>query len=136
MRHFIDKEGLGNKIECDSAGTIDFHTGKSPDARMRRAGSARGIEIKGAARQVRRSDLEEFDLVLAMDSDNLRDIQRLDKKGQATAAVKLFCDYCTEHSHTDVPDPYYGGDEGFETVLNLLEDGCGNLLAELKNEVE
>ena len=136
MRRLVDLDRLSDKIECDSAGTIDFHTGKSPDARMCRAGAARGIEIKGAARQVRRSDLDEFDLVLAMDRENLRDIQRLDRKSKGTATVKLFCNYCTEHSHTDVPDPYYGGDEGFETVLNLLEDGCKGLLAELRRELD
>ena len=135
MRRLVESEGLSESIECDSAGTIDFHSGKSPDARMQRAGAARGIEIQGAARQVKRADLEEFDIVLAMDRENLRDIQRLGKKGASPTRLKLFCDYCTEHKTTDVPDPYYGGDEGFETVLDLLEDGCANLLTELKREL-
>ena len=131
MRHLITADDSGGTIEwieCDSAGTIGMHEGNPPDDRMRSAGAARGIEILGAARQVNRSDLDRFDLVLAMDRENLADLQLLDPEQTARAKIRLFCDYCTEHDVTDVPDPYYGGDAGFELVLDLLEDGCAGLL--------
>lgn len=135
MRKLVEKEGIGDVIQCDSAGTIDYHEGKPPDPRMRRAGAMRGVAIKGVARQVCRADFERFDLILAMDDENMRDLRALDKEGVAGEKLKFFCDYLTEHRAMEVPDPYYGGDEGFENVLELLEDGCAALLQELKGAI-
>ena len=132
----VQEAGIAGQIICDSAGTIDLHTGKAPDARMRRAGAMRGIEIKGAARQVTRQDLEDFDLILAMDTENMRDLQSLNRGESASARLKMFCDYCQSHSVRNVPDPYYGGDEGFDTVLDILQDGCKSLLEELTSEIK
>ncbi len=128
MRAKVEEAGLETHIRLDSAGTAGWHRGKLPDARMREAGKARGYELQSRARQVTREDLAAFDLVLAMDASNLRDIHTLDPEGHHKAKVRLFCEFCTEHEEKEVPDPYYGGPEGFEKVLDLLEDGCAGVL--------
>ena len=112
-------------FEIDSAGTIGMHAGNPPDERMHRAAAARGIPTGGAARQVTSEDLHTFDLVLAMDPDNRA---YLDDLPPGTATVRNFVEYCTDHDDDEVPDPYYGGDEGFEHVLDLLEDGCAEII--------
>jgi protein-tyrosine phosphatase len=134
LRHLADASGQSAGLGIDSAGTIDFHTGKPPDSRMRDAGAGRGIVIQGSARQVRRGDLEKFDLILAADRDNRADLIRLagGEGAPGTEKIRLFCEFCTRHDDKEVPDPYYGGDAGFEHVLDLLEDGCANLLDRLK----
>ena len=133
FRHLAERDGAGISTECDSAGTMDWHTGKLPDSRMRRAASARGIDLLSRARHATRSDFDEFDLVLAMDRENLRDLEEIRGQRGARAELKLFCELCTDHDEEEVPDPYYGGDEGFEHVLDLLEDGCRNLIASLQS---
>ncbi len=126
MRALVGAEGLTKQFEIDSAGTIGYHTGNSPDARMAKAAEARGIRMIGAARQVTSADLENFDWVFAMDRDNYRDLKDLEMTcPNPKAKIVMFCDFCEEHNEKEVPDPYYGGPEGFEKVLDLLEDGCG-----------
>ena len=122
----------GENILIDSAGTAGWHTGKLPDERMRQAGRARGLELNSRARQVMPNDLEEFDLVLAMDRANEQEIRALDSKQSHVPKVRRFCEFCTEHDAEEVPDPYYGGAEGFEHVLDLLEDGCAGLLTHVR----
>ena len=128
LRHLAEKHGADDLFEIDSAGTIGFHTGNPPDSRMREAAARRGIAMTGRARQVRASDLDEFDLILTMDEENFADVTGLaTRNGEADdrrARIVRFCDFCERHDDTEVPDPYYGGDEGFERVLDLLEDGC------------
>ncbi|MEZ0274860.1 MAG: low molecular weight protein-tyrosine-phosphatase [Roseimicrobium sp.] len=131
MRHMLDEAGLGSAVQVDSAGTIGLHAGKPSDSRMRKAAANRGYNLTHAARQLRPSDLDAFDLVLVMDEFNLADANQLTGGAPRKAHVHLFCEYCTEHDHTEVPDPYYGGAEGFEEVLNLLEDGCTELVRRL-----
>ena len=127
-----DSHVAGDAVECDSAGTIDMHTGNPPDKRMTAAAKKRGIVIDGAARQIKPADLDDFDLILTMDDENRAYVDRLKEKHGGRAEVRQFCEFCTEHGDYDeVPDPYYGGDEGFELVLDLLEDGCANLLREV-----
>jgi protein-tyrosine phosphatase len=128
MRSLVKREGLSEFIEIDSAGTAGWHTGKLPDDRMRRAGKNRGYDLCSHARQVQAADLSSFDLILAMDESNLQDLRSLDGSGTVNPKVKLFCDYCSQHDEREVPDPYYGGPEGFEKVLDLLEDGCAGVL--------
>ena len=135
MRHLIEAEGLQHRIECDSAGTIDCHTGDGPDSRMRKAAADRGIRLQGKARQIRRKDLEEFDLVLTMDDDNLAAVEQLGSAGPFAHKIKPFCSFLTETTANEVPDPYYGGQRGFEHVLDLLEDGCGTLLEHAKQQL-
>lgn len=131
MQSMVDEAGLSASIRIDSAGTEGWHHGKLPDARMREAGKARGYTLQSRARQVKREDLEIFDLILAMDSDNLRNLRALDPQGLHHAKIRPFCDFCTDHAEKEVPDPYYGGPEGFEKVLDLLEDGCANVLRQI-----
>ena len=128
MNHLIEQEGLGDRIICDSAGTGGWHVGAPPDRRMRAAAAARGMDFVGAARQFHAQDLQEFDLILAMDKENYRDILALDPQGKFRGKVKMMCDYCQTHRDQEVPDPYYGGTEGFNYVIDLLFDACGGLL--------
>jgi protein-tyrosine phosphatase len=127
----VDEAGLQEQFEIESAGTIGFHVGSSPDSRMQQVMRARGIPVIGMSRQLQAADLEYYDLILAMDMENLEDARRLDPEGNYHDKIKLFCDFCSEHQEAEVPDPYYGGDRGFEHVMDLIEDGCGNLLKQL-----
>ena len=131
FQHLVNQAGLSKQFEIDSAGIIDFHVGEPPDQRMQESMRARDIPIIGRARQLKQKDLTDFDLILAMDKENLKDAKSLDPTGSLHHKIKLFCDYCVQHDETEVPDPYYGGKDGFERVLDLIEDGCANLLKEL-----
>jgi protein-tyrosine phosphatase len=128
MNHLIDKAGLADQLECDSAGTSNYHIGNPPDHRMMQTAQRRGIPLPGRARQFSSEDFEVFDLILAMDQQNYKDILSLDPAGQYRHKVRLMCDFCTQHSDQEVPDPYYGGQAGFEYVLDLLLDACQGLL--------
>mgnify|MGYP006424284071 CR=1 FL=1 len=132
FHHAVEKADRSGDFEIDSAGTIGFHAGEPPDARMRAAMEKRGIPVFGSARQLEQSDLAHYDLILAMDPDNLRHARGLDTSGRHADKLRLFCDYCTRHDAAAVPDPYYGGDGGFSHVLDLIEDGCEGLLRELR----
>lgn len=128
MNHLINQAGLSKEIICDSAGTSSYHVGSPPDRRMTAAAKLRGIQLLGEARQFQRSDFEKFDLILAMDKENYRNILALDRSRQYEDKVKLMCDFCTKHNLKEVPDPYYGGPEGFNQVIDLLLDACEGLL--------
>ena len=132
MNLLIEQEGLGDRFICDSAGTGGWHVGALPDRRMRDAAQARGMNFVGSARQFQAKDLQEFDLILAMDNDNYYNILALDSKADFTDKVQMICDYCQTHSDQEVPDPYYGGADGFNYVIDLLFDACGGLLKALK----
>ncbi len=135
MNHLIRQAGLEDKIQCDSAGTSSYHIGSAPDRRMNAAAKLRGIELVGHARQFTKADFEEFDLILAMDRENYENICALDRSDRYRHKVRLMCDFCTRHTLKEVPDPYYGGDEGFNQVIDLLFDACEGLLnAELLNK--
>jgi protein-tyrosine phosphatase len=131
FQHLVNDAGLSDQFEIESAGTIGFHVGSPPDPRMQQVMRARGIPVIGHSRQLLAADLEHYDLILAMDQDNLAGARSLDPQGKYHDKIQLFCDYCTEHDETEVPDPYYGGDRGFDHVLDLIEDGCQNLLKQL-----
>jgi protein-tyrosine phosphatase len=128
MNYLVAREGLSDKISCDSAGTCSYHIGSPPDSRMRAAARKRGLELKGKARQIEHGDLEYFDLILAMDKSNHYEIIALDRLKQYQHKVKLICEFATQHSDLEVPDPYYGGEEGFNYVIDLLLDACAGLL--------
>ncbi len=134
FQHMVDEAGLTDQFEVESAGTIGFHVGGPPDSRMQQVMRERGIPVIGRSKQLDSFDLEHYDLILAMDKDNLAGARSLDRKGQYHDKIKLFCDYCTEHDETEVPDPYYGGARGFDHVMDLIEDGCRNLLKELNGK--
>jgi protein-tyrosine phosphatase len=128
MNHLLLQRGLTEKIICDSAGTSSYHIGSKPDARTAKAALKRGISMTGEARQFNKADFEKFDLILAMDRYNYRDILSLDPEGKYKDKVHLMCDYAQSHGDRDVPDPYYGGVDGFDYVIDLLFDACENLL--------
>ena len=129
MRHLVEQRQLSDQIMCDSAGTSSYHIGSSPDRRMAIAAKQQGITLVGRARQFRAEDLAEFDWILAMDRQNYRDILALDPQGNYHDKVRLMCEFCRHHGDDEVPDPYYGGKEGFNYVIELLQDACEGLLA-------
>lgn len=123
--------GLAGSLEIDSAGTIGYHEGNPPDARMAAHLKARGYTVRGESRPLCKADLTGFDLLLTMDEENLADTLRLDPEGKYHRKVKPFVDFLRENEAPRVPDPYYGGDRGFSHVIDLLEDGCAALVEEL-----
>ncbi|CAO2170010.1 unnamed protein product [Urochloa humidicola] len=136
FRNLVSKRGLDSKFLIDSAGTIGYHEGNKADSRMRSASKKRGIEVTSISRPIKPSDFRDFDLILAMDRQNHEDILNSFERWRhkeplpdsAPNKVKLMCSYCKRHTESEVPDPYYGGPQGFEKVLDLLEDACESLL--------
>lgn len=129
MNYLLAQGGLSEQIICDSAGTAGYHIGSPPDERMTDAAAMRlGIKLRGRARQFKKSDFDNFDLLLAMDRQNYQNILALDAKRQYRDKVRLMCDFCSRHTTKEVPDPYYGGPEGFNHVIDLLLDACEGLL--------
>ncbi len=131
MNHLTSQAGLASQIQCDSAGTANYHTGNPPDRRMQSAAAKRKISMTGNARQFTKADFTAFDLILAMDRENSHNILALDPQGHYRDKVKLMCDFATHYPDKEVPDPYYGGTDGFDYVIDLLTDACGGLLAHL-----
>jgi protein-tyrosine phosphatase len=133
MRALVRDAGLQELIELDSAGTGGWHAGDPPDARATAAARRRGIVLEGAARQVRGGDFEEFDLLLAMDRDNLRNLRRLAPDERSRARVRLLREFDPAAGRDlDVPDPYYGGPSGFDAALDLVQAACAALLQRLQ----
>ena len=132
MQSLVDRAGLQNQIYLDSAGTYGGHAGERADARMRRAATARGIDITHRSRQVRESDFDNFDMIIAMDDNNYEALFRLAPNREAQFKIFRFREFLRRHTDWSyIPDPYYEGHEGFELVLDLLEDGCATLLSEI-----
>ena len=136
FRKRLKDEGLDGRVDCDSAGTIAHHTGDPPDGRMRDELERRGYPVNGRARGISEDDLAVFDLVLAMDRENLAHLRRLAGDDEAAENIRLFCEFCREHDAEEVPDPYYGGRSGFRTVADLIEDGCDGLLEEVRRRIK
>jgi protein-tyrosine phosphatase len=135
MRSLLAREGLDGRIELDSAGTGGWHAGAPPDERATEAARKRQIALEGEARQVSPADFDRFDLVLAMDRENLRDLRALAPDGEARAKVRLLREFdpqAVAAGDLDVPDPYYGAARGFEQVLDLVEAACRGLLDDLR----
>jgi protein-tyrosine phosphatase len=147
MRSLVSEAGLEDSIELDSAGTGAWHVGSPPDARAVAAAHARGITLGGSARQVSRDDFDEFDLVLAMDRANMRELRQLAQGEEERAKVRLLREFdpatgaaadgserAAQHGDgeaLEVPDPYYGADCGFDEVLDLVQAACAGLLAQI-----
>lgn len=128
MNHLIEKSNLSEHIVCDSAGTGGYHIGSPPDSRMTYAAKMREINLQGAARQFQVEDFDRFDLILTMDRENYRDVLSLDTAGKYGKKVRLMCDFCRYFDVQEVPDPYYGGKDGFDYVIEILLDACEGLL--------
>ena len=135
--HLLKQRGLSERFVVDSAGTGGWHVGNPADRRMQAAANRRGIDLPSRARQICLDDFSSFDLVLTMDDDNLAALRGLAQEAGAgaTATITPMLHYARNFSETEVPDPYYGGEAGFEHVLDLLEDACANLLDELSPPV-
>ena len=116
-------------ILVDSAGTSSFHIGEPADKRMRTAATQRGYDLTSRSRLVTRRDFSEFDLVIAMDRNNYRELSIL--AGRPSRKLKLLSEFLGDNWPRDVPDPYHGGDEGFEKVIDMLEEACPKILAEI-----
>lgn len=132
FRKLVDDAGLTNHIEVDSAGTINYHSGSPPDRRMAETLRKRGYTITGEARQIRAADLSRFDFILTMDETNLDEVRHLDPSGTHHDKILPMVRFATSHDDLRVPDPYYGGQHGFDHVANLLEDACVGFLGFLK----
>ncbi|KXS31777.1 MAG: Protein tyrosine phosphatase [Candidatus Gallionella acididurans] len=132
FRHYVESAGVSEHILIDSAGTHAYHVGDPPDLRSQRAALQRGYDMsKLRGRQVCREDFRRFDYVLAMDSSNLGILQRL-ATPDSNAMTRLFLEYARHHAEREVPDPYYGGEDGFEHVLDMVEDAAQGLLEEIR----
>lgn len=131
FRHLVAERGLEDRFEIDSAGTGGWHVGHPPDERSVAVASEHGIALDGAARQVRPEDLERFDIVLAMDSENLRDLERLAVDAESRSRLHLLREFDPEADSLDVPDPYYGGTSGFENAYRMVRRACEGLLDRL-----
>ena len=135
MRHLVEKAGLRAAIQVDSAGTAAYHAGETADRRARAAARRRGIEMTGRARQFKAGDWLAFDYVLAMDAENLRNLRATAPDARALEKLHLLRSFDPKAPpRAAVPDPYYGGDEGFDEVLDLCEAACSGLLARVRQE--
>lgn len=134
MNQYVSKAGLSDRIKCDSAGTIAYHAGEPADARMQKHASRRNIRLTSISRQVQPEDFDEFDYIIGMDDDNMANMQPFIYNQENTQKLSMMTDYCSDNNPGYVPDPYYGGDAGFEHVLDLLEDACNGLLKHIKDE--
>ena len=129
MRTFVKREGLEEKIEVVSAGILNYHQGELPDSRMRMHAYHRGYELTHRSRPVCTEDFLNFDLIIGMDDRNIQDLKDRAPSPEAEKKIRRMTDYCRTKLVDYVPDPYYGGADGFEHVLDLLEDGWAGLLA-------
>lgn len=131
FEELVKKEGLEGEISVDSAGTGTWHLGGPPDERARASAKRRGVDISGQkARRISSEDFHSFDYILTMDEENFRKVSSL---GPGDAEVRPFLDYAKGSPETEVPDPYFGGERGFEHVLDLVEEASEGLLEDIRN---
>ena len=134
MNKLIKRAGLAHEIECDSAGTIAYHEGEPADARMKRHAISRGYRLTSIARRFKEIDFENFDYIIAMDESNYNDLSAFDYDKKYSGKIFMMTDFASNKKYTEVPDPYYSGPEGFELVLDILEDACAGLLEKVREE--
>lgn len=131
MKLLVEKAGRTAEFEIDSAGILSYHQGELPDPRMRSHAARRGYQLLHRSRPITTEDFSRFDLIIGMDDQNIGDLRQLAPSPEACEKIHRMTEYCTSHPQADyVPDPYYGGSEGFEYVLDLLEDACAGLLSQ------
>lgn len=132
FRHVVEQAGLSNRIEIDSAGTHAYHIGNEPDRRSQSVALTRGFDLSSQrARKVKPADFKEYTYVLAMDDENLSNMSAI-CDSEYLRKVELFLNYAKNSAESEVPDPYYGGDRGFEHVLDLIEDAADGLLQDIQ----
>jgi protein-tyrosine phosphatase len=134
FRHLVQQEGHSDWIKTDSAGTHAYHIGEQPDRRAQQTARTRGIDLSDLrGRQAIVNDFHEFDYILAMDNENYQNLQRLCPQGHEDK-LSLFLDFSQEYAESQVPDPYYGGERGFEHVFDLVESASRGLLDTIKKQ--
>ncbi len=134
LRRKVHEAGLADRVEVDSAGTADYHVDSPPDRRAVAHGERRGLAMQQLrGRQVERADFDRFDHILAMDEDNLADLQRIRPPG-SHARLALLMSFAPRSGAREVPDPYYGGAEAFETVLDLVESAADGFVAFVRSQ--
>lgn len=131
MRAMAEERGMSDGLELDSAGTYGGHAGNLPDSRMREAASKRGYDLRHRSRRITSSDFEDFDMILTMDDANYENVCRLAPDPESLQKIERITEYVARFDIDHVPDPYYEGRDGFEYVLDILEDACANLLDRL-----
>lgn len=131
MQSLLEDKGLSSDFLCDSAGTSAHHAGEPADARMRHHAEKRGYSLASRSRLFIRKDFEEFDYIFTMDDDNYENVQALDQQSRFHDKVFSITSFCQKNDFSEVPDPYYGGSQGFELVLDLLEDACEGIFQQL-----
>jgi protein-tyrosine phosphatase len=135
MNGMLKKKGHDQQVVCDSAGIIGFHSGETADVRMQKHALKRGYVLTSRSRKVNReSDFDRFDMIIGMDDQNIKDLNRLARSEDDRKKIFRMTDFCTTFKHRHIPDPYCGGSAGFELVLDLLEDACGGLIIHLEKE--
>ena len=134
LRSELDAAGLSDRVSVDSAGTGDWNVGKPPDPRMLSAASATGLALSGTARQIVAADLADSDLILVMDAANLADVRALAPDESTRSKVHLFLDYAGQ-GPLDVPDPYYGDDDGFAFVVPLVREAAGAIVDRVRRSL-
>ena len=134
MRTILRREDMDKTIEVDSAGLISYHQGEQADPRMRVHASRRGYHITHLSRPVHLSDFDEFDLLIGMDDSNISGLHDLAPSLEAETKIHRMTEFCRQKVADHVPDPYYGGAQGFENVIDILEDACEGLLEQLRTK--
>ncbi|MFV0471710.1 MAG: low molecular weight protein-tyrosine-phosphatase [Paludibacteraceae bacterium] len=127
FNHILEKNGKTVEYHTDSAGLIGYHEGEKADTRMRQHAEKRGYHISHRSRPVTPEDMERFDYIVGMDEQNINQLNRLAKTDEARQKIHKMTEYNRKMVANNIPDPYYGGDKGFENVINLLEDACQGL---------
>ncbi|WP_445665340.1 low molecular weight protein-tyrosine-phosphatase [Fodinibius sp. AD559] len=135
FQHLINKHDLENYFEIDSAGTSAYHVGESANSKSQRTAQKHGITLHSKARQFDASDLDYYDLILAMDNENLKNVRQM-ANGNHEHKIGLMRDFDPNPGDGEIPDPYYGGPEGFENVFQIVKRSCENLLDELEKHVQ
>jgi protein-tyrosine phosphatase len=137
FKKLVSDAKLENKIIIDSAGTIDYHAGELPDIRMRKQALQRGYVLDSRARQFNpKKDFNEFDYIITMDNENYDDIIRLDTNKLYRNKIFKMADFCSDKNVKEVPDPYNGGNDGFEKVLDILDNSTKHLLEKIRADIE
>ncbi len=133
FKHLVEKKGEEGNFFIDSAGTSAWHAGEKADARMRRHAKKRGIELTSISRKFVAEDFDRFDYIIAMDRENMDEMKRMARNKNDLDKLHMMTDFSQKFNYHEIPDPYYGGDEGFELVLDLLEDANKGLLEHIKS---
>ena len=136
MAHLLEEEGLSDRVRVDSAGTGAWHQGEPPDPRSAEVATRHGITLAGQARRVSARDFHEFDYIFAMDRANLRDLRYLESEADGGARLTLFRDFDPDQDgDLDVPDPYYGGPDGFDLMFEMIDRTCAAFVEQLVSEL-